>query len=143
MQKRCFKCHRIKPIESFYKHPQMADGHLGKCKACTKRDTAERYASPEGRQKVRAYEQKRFRDPLRKLAVKGYQQNRRTNNPGKYKARTAVGNALRDGRLKVKPCEVCGNEATQAHHDDYRRPLAVRWFCFKHHREIGHGQIVG
>lgn len=46
------------------------------------------------------------------------------------------------GRLVRKPCEACGSEKSQAHHDDYSKPLDVRWFCFKHHREIGHGQTV-
>jgi hypothetical protein len=39
MEKQCFKCGEIKPLTEYYKHPKMADGHLGKCKSCTKNDT--------------------------------------------------------------------------------------------------------
>jgi hypothetical protein len=59
----------------------------------------------------------------------------------KYKAHKKVSNALRYGKLKRLPCEICGNIKSEAHHDDYRSPLKVRWLCFKHHREL-HGQKV-
>lgn len=55
-------------------------------------------------------------------------------NPVKRAAHIAVGNALRDGKLKRQPCEVCGAIA-QAHHCDYSKPLDVRWLCTKHHAE--------
>ena len=41
--KKCFKCGIEKEINEFYKHPMMADGHLGKCKECNKKDVIENY----------------------------------------------------------------------------------------------------
>lgn len=58
-----------------------------------------------------------------------------TNNRDSVKARGLVAQSLRTGELLQKPCEICGAVPTDAHHDDYARPLAVRWFCRRHHRE--------
>ncbi len=117
----------------------MADGRLNKCKECAKKDTKQSYEASGGRAE---YEHMRARSPERREREKVYNKRRRERHPEKYKARAAVGNALRDGRLTKKPCENCGDPKVQAHHEDYARPLDVKWLCFKCHREGEHGHTV-
>lgn len=38
----CFKCNTDKPLSDYYKHKAMGDGHLNKCKDCTRKDTKKR-----------------------------------------------------------------------------------------------------
>jgi len=41
-EKKCFKCNQVKPLIYFYKHTGMKDGHLNKCKTCTRDDSVKR-----------------------------------------------------------------------------------------------------
>jgi hypothetical protein len=64
---------------------------------------------------------------------------RRKNKTGEAKFKDSVRNLtglrIRQGILIKKPCEVCGVHDVEAHHDDYYKPLVVRWLCRNHHRE--------
>jgi hypothetical protein len=42
----------------------------------------------------------------------------------------------RRGELIAGLCEVCGSPHTDAHHQDYSKPLEVRWLCCRHHRQF-------
>lgn len=55
--------------------------------------------------------------------------------PEKEAARRQVRSAIASGSLTRLSCEVCGAPEVEAHHDDYSRPLDVRWLCRVHHRE--------
>lgn len=132
--KTCFKCGVTKPLSEFYKNKAMADGHLNKCKDCTKRDsTANRDANIE---RARARDRERAKLPHRRKKITENTKRYRQENPQRYKCNTAVNNALRDGRLHKLPCWVCGSENVEAHHPDYDAPLSVVWLCAEHHKEI-------
>jgi hypothetical protein len=53
--------------------------------------------------------------------------------PEKVRAPQALRRAVKRGEIKRQPCEVCGNPRSQGHHDDYSKPLEVRWLCSLHH----------
>ena len=61
----------------------------------------------------------------------------------KRRSDSIVARALAKGELRPQPCEVCGKtpqivngrQRIEGHHDDYTKPLDVRWLCMKHHHE--------
>lgn len=147
-EKRCFKCGQKKSLADFYRHKMMADGHLNKCKECSKKDT--RANRRENRVYYQEYDRKRANLPHRVEARKQYQctENYRVSaakgrkrylerHPEIRKAHIIVGNFLRDGKLtKAESCEGCGSsERLHAHHSDYSRPLDVVWLCHVCHVE--------
>jgi hypothetical protein len=135
--KKCFKCGETKPLDEFYRHKMMTDGHLGKCKECTKADVHANYINnPDKR---REYESTRRKTDSRKAKRLVYAKTSMARYPERAKARQASNNATRDGKLIPMPCAVCGDPMVQGHHEDYSKPLEVTWLCFKHHCEA-HGK---
>lgn len=61
--------------------------------------------------------------------------NYKLRYPERHNAHQKVSNAIRRGKLLKENCEKCGSDNVEAHHDDYSKPLDVRWLCRKHHIE--------
>lgn len=57
----------------------------------------------------------------------------KAEKPEGHKAHLIVFHALKKGELEKLPCEICGVERVDAHHNDYSKPLEVRWLCPVHH----------
>ncbi len=148
MNKKCFKCGLHKPLEDFYKHPRMYDGHLNKCKECAKKDVKSHRI--DNLDKVRQYDRDRSMLPHRVKARQEYydknrdnseykkimldsNRNYRSRNKQKYRATGIVNSAIHNGKLKQLPCEKCGDLKSQGHHEDYSQPLDVIWLCSRHH----------
>jgi hypothetical protein len=70
-KKVCFKCGKELFITEFYVHKQMLDGHLNKCKECTKRDSAIRERSLRNDPIWVENEKKRAREKYYRLEYKG------------------------------------------------------------------------
>lgn len=151
--KKCFKCDVCKPLSDFYKHKQMADGHLNKCKDCTKYDVKKNRT--DNLTYYKEYDVWRFiNDPKVKQRHKSYQstpdgksamlESRKKwnyKNPEARAAHVILNNAVRDGRVsKPDTCSCCGNftpsRRLHGHHHDYSKPIEVTWLCVSCHAAI-------
>jgi hypothetical protein len=47
---------------------------------------------------------------------------------------------IRRGKIVKGTCEVCQSVKVEAHHEDYTKPLQVRWLCRTHHMELHYGK---
>lgn len=63
--KKCFKCGIAKPLSEFYKHKGTKDGHLNKCKECTKADTSKYFK--DNRERYREYDKLRQRNDIHRI----------------------------------------------------------------------------
>lgn len=146
--KKCFKCENIKPLSGFYRHAKMSDGYLNKCIECAKNDAV--VTRNKRRDYYLEYDRQRTRLPHRvadraeyRRSGRGQQIMRKSKddwalkNKHKRAAHFAVQLAIKNGLIKKQPCEVCGSDIRiHGHHDDYAKPLVVRWLCQKHHFEV-------
>ncbi len=108
------------------------------CTICKAR-SAQRHRERLGNERQAAYQRDYYQRNREKLLEK-----KKTDPVLKLKrsVRSITNNAIVSGILVRQPCEVCGTiDRIEAHHDDYTKPLEVRWLCKRHHDEH-HGNIV-
>jgi len=105
--KPCIRCKEVKPIDEFYAHPMMGDGHLNKCKACCKEQARERHYRKTKNDPVWVEsERERHRQKFRRLGS------------GWRVSPSAGENAARLAAKRVIPTIPAGMER---HHWSYRR----------------------
>ena len=89
----------------------------------------------ENKDKVIA-QKKRYRIKHAKRLAE-YYKDYLVKNRVKHKARSLLSRRVQQGKIEKLPCEVCGTqEKIDGHHDDYSKPLEVRWLCKKHHYKV-------
>ncbi len=59
----------------------------------------------------------------------------------KVRAHASLRSGLRRGLVTKQACEICGALEAEAHHEDYDRPLEVRWLCRHHHKALHAGRV--
>ena len=126
--KTCFKCGERKKISEFHKHPQMADGHLNKCKVCTRRDV-----DANRKKKIhyyRAYDVLRAKRPDRNAATKAVTKEWRKADSRRTCPHNMVSRAIAAGHLVPRARVRCPPPTDAYAHDDrYDSPLVLMCQC--------------
>ena len=147
----CKKCSKLKSADSFGLSSKAKSGFRSTCRECEAAAARHRYATDKefrkkAIEKATLYQRAGFqRDYSREYQDKHKTTPKRTNStevnrkhnakyPEKFKARTALRSAMLRGDLVKAPCLICGKAESEAHHQDYSKPLEVMWFCKLHHR---------
>jgi hypothetical protein len=117
----CKKCGEVRSAAEFYANRRV-------CKQCVRTAVRSNYAA--NRNYYVEYERQREQTDVRRAFKDRARIKYRIDNPEKYRARYALRNAVRDGKLVKQPCATCGStERIHAHHHDYSKPLDVEWLC--------------
>lgn len=137
--KTCNVCKTNKSITEFFRDSSRDGGYSLRCKDCErilKRKI--RATNPEmySRRDSRYYQ--KHRDVIREARKRWYKKNRL-----KSIAHQKVKTALLNGKItRQASCEECGSNKPMAHHDDYTKPLDVRWLCGRCHMMLHHGKSL-
>jgi hypothetical protein len=112
----------------------MADGHFGECKECSKSaKTANRWANID---RSRTYDKEHAKKPEVRARRAVQSKLIRHCSPLCNQVHNLLMKAIKRGEVQRKPCEICGALRVHGHHDDYSKPLSVRWLCAIHHAQV-------
>lgn len=150
----CSKCKKNKQNDEFFKDKRTTSGFYSSCKSCHVLACKEYKKSwrEKNRLKIRAYNKEyrilffsRHPDYMREQYKKhrhkfDYRKYRYgTEQDFKYNARLTLRKAVKRG-LIIKPvkCSIDNLDCKgriEAHHEDYNKPLEVKWVCKRHHMD--------
>lgn len=141
--KYCPKCGKNKLLKDFGKQAKNKDGLYPYCRECKKEEN-KKYRL-ENNELIKAARKKaywnnleHYREYYREYQSGSYREywcKYMKEHPELNKAHYKVASAIKKGLLEKRPCENCGDKVSEAHHDDYNKPLEVRWLCKKCHME--------
>jgi hypothetical protein len=148
--KTCSKCGIPQPLSEFFRNSKTKDGLLGRCKTCCAEYSSsidpikrkEHNKKNRDRRRVNgsaAAYSREYRKSHR-AEVLAYERERRNKNKARIFAINSANHAVRDGKIKISPCVVCGStQSLEKHHPDYSKPLEIVWLCRRHHLAV-HGR---
>lgn len=128
--KTCNKCHIEKPLREFYKNVANKDKHTSNCKICNRKQKRASYYRNHDARKTYAMKynhsdrgraaRKRYTQTQKgKTALEESHKRTHARYPERYKAKIAVNNAIKAGRITpvyTEQCYYCGITAEQYHH---------------------------
>ena len=146
IEKLCRRCNTVKPASMFSVRKKTKDGLQSECKSCIsdrykenrdairerQKETWQRYADENG-EKLK--EKNRVRRIATVQQASAYREAYKAKYAPKVNAKNVVWSHLLTGRLQKMPCEICADPVSDAHHDDYAKPLEIRWLCRRHHAQ--------
>lgn len=128
--KKCYLCKKEKELDAFSSDKSKKDNKCNRCKDCS--------SSYHNNHRLKNLSLYRERD--KKYNVTHKKQRNKYNNDWKKKnthknaAHSLIYLAIKQGVLKKEKCRDCERIETEAHHNDYTKPLEVIWLCRFHHR---------
>lgn len=110
--------------------------HCGECHKCKRADYMREWYRKKTFEERRQMREGRDKELARQRDLeRHYRMSGQIEYETRRAAVFAVNGAIKRGDMERQPCEVCGVSPAQAHHDDYSKPLDVRWLCTLHHAE--------
>ena len=120
----CFKCGRELPLDAFYAHPQMKDGHLNKCKECTKKDVKQNYL-------IKSSDE----NEMERQRARGREKYARLHYRGRYNKYNILRKASSSISQKLKRLGI-DTKGKEAHHWNYNKVNSVFLVSRKAHKRI-------
>lgn len=133
--KQCSCCREHKTLDQFYSDKRTPDGRKSQCKSChtstnirTRNLDKKRSANAAYMARARAADPEKFQSREREASCL-------RPVDAKVHARAELNNAVKRGSVtKPSTCSSCGQAVrVTGHHEDYAKPLDVRWLCYSCH----------